>query len=681
MAEINFPSSAVDGTTFFHEDKVCVYHEASNTWECRAVSTETPTPPSNIYTTDVLVPDGLRENIRTARVGVPPEVDNVRVIQTQYDANQALLKETILSAKNLARNSDLLDFTQNTAVQGYWVHTIDEGGAPGEAEFYAYDENGFNTTEFKDIRLIKFNDNGLAANPGTENVLETSRVGDYLIMQELNQNHFGMYVVTGITTYNTEGVIYREFGVKLYRGARAFGDCEYSAHCSVRVIRPSYVVVQDDQPFASDRGVLWYRESDDILSISNYGDGFTGIGPQWTEINGSTGGGGGGVSVGENPPADPTEGALWFDTARLELYVYYVEGQDGSWVPTSPLGARVSAGEILQQQILGRVDAIEGDYLPTTGGVITGNLAVAGSLSNQGGIMMTAPKDKGFYVYDTQAGAVFSAYGDKFGSGVQYFGGITQPNHITTKDYTDSNYVGLSGDNVVENGWKIKSGDQTFFHVEGGQSRIYYLQDPNDDRHPVPRGYADNRYVNLDQSNDVTTSFRIKAGGNTLISAGGNELGLYHVKDPTTGNPEWAATKGYVDGEIAKIGSGGGGGSFQTKYDGNRFCLGQSVLLNTSVGSGQVAFYGSAQFGETVPANVRYIGLNIDEFNWDSFIGSGIIRVRNGANDAGFYQVYHKTENAGRNMLLHVSPVWTSNTQVLEGDTGTPCYFQGVFFE
>ena len=37
----------------------------------------------------------------------------------------------------------------------------------------------------------------------------------------------------------------------------------------------------------SYRGALWYRESDDVLSISNYETGYAGgIGPQWTEING-----------------------------------------------------------------------------------------------------------------------------------------------------------------------------------------------------------------------------------------------------------------------------------------------------------------------------------------------------------------------------------------------------------
>ena len=62
------------------------------------------------------------------------------------------------------------------------------------------------------------------------------------------------------------------------------------------------------------------------------------------------------VEVGPVPPADPSEGGLWYDSTRLELFVYYIDSDDnGGWVPCSPLGARVEAGEILQQEILQRV--------------------------------------------------------------------------------------------------------------------------------------------------------------------------------------------------------------------------------------------------------------------------------------------------------------------------------------
>ena len=515
------------------------YNAAEDRWEMEVISINTDN--EFIDTQHVLLINPTQDPLQEAQDFTAPYADPLPSITTQYDANQALLQETVLSAKNTARVGDLLDFTQNTAVQGYWVHTQDEGGAPQEAEFYAYDEDGNNTTQFADIRLIKFNDNGLAANPGTENVLATARVGDQLVMQELGQNHFGQYIIETITTYNTDDVIYREFGVKVYKqGQRAFGDVNYLAHCAVRVMRPEVVIVQDDQPVVSDRGVLWYRESDDHLFISNYADGYIGQGAQWTDLTAS-GGGGDGVHVGELPPAEE-EGALWFDTSRLELYVYYVEGEDGGWLPSSPLGARVSAGEILQQQILSRVDSIETDY------------------------------------------------------------------------------------------------------------------------------------VGINNSNDVTTSFRIKADGKTLISTSGNELGLYHVKDPTNGNDEWAATKGYVDSKI-----GGGGGSFQDKYDGNRECVANATSV-TTLSSGQVMFLNNQLVSTTQPALVEAIGLPLDEFNWASCIKSGVIKVTNGIYEAGYYQVYKTKETNGRNMLVYVTSLWFDVDQSLQAG-GTPCYFQGVFFE
>ena len=58
-----------------------------------------------------------------------------------------------------------------------------------------------------------------------------------------------------------------------------------------------------------------------------------------------------------------------------------MEGEDGSWLPTSPLGARVSAGEAKQLELEGRIQqgeqkqalivqnisAIQSSYLPLAG--------------------------------------------------------------------------------------------------------------------------------------------------------------------------------------------------------------------------------------------------------------------------------------------------------------------------
>ena len=307
-------------------------------------------PENDIYTTDVYVPEGLRDSIELDRVGVPLSLAPTQQIQTQYDANQALLKEVVLSAKNTARTVDLFDFSQNTVVQGYWTHVIDEGGAPDVSEFYAYDQSGANTIQFLDIKTIKFNDTGVPGSPNDDNILAAARIGDYLVIQSTQDNHFGAYVITGLNLYNTNGVIIRELIVKVFEGTRAFGDVEYGDNCSVRVLRPRSVVCQEEEPDVAHRGILWYRESDDILSISNYPTGMLGAeGPQWTEINGGGG-----------------------DTSDLENRVSAGEAKQ------IELDGRVSQGEQRQELILLNIGAIQTSYLPLAGGSMTGDIAMNG---------------------------------------------------------------------------------------------------------------------------------------------------------------------------------------------------------------------------------------------------------------------------------------------------------------
>lgn len=611
---IPFPGGAQDGDVFFHNQHVCVYHADINTWECQSVANINDDT-FFVTTQQVLTVNNLKEEIRNNRVSIPIEIQDTKaVIQTQYDANQALLQETILSAKNTARNADLLDFTQNTAVQGYWVHTQDEGGndVPDEAEFFAFDEDGNNTTRFADIRLIKFNDSGIAANPGTENILESARIGDQLVIQELGENHFGMYIIETITTYNANGVIYREFGVKVYKkGERAYGDVGYMAHCSVRVMRPEVVIVQDDQPVVSSRGVLWYREADDHLFISNYSDGFTGVGPQWTDLT-AGGGGGADVHVGELPPAEE-EGALWFDTTRLELYVYYVEGEDGGWLPSSPLGARVSAGEALQQQILTRVNG-----------------------------------------HDSALNDLYSNQAD--------FLRVQTSNDVTTS-------------------FRIKSGGNTLISTSGNKLGLYNLSEPTNSTHAVNLGYADTNYLSLPNGgtiNNLTvvdresgTAFKVKKSGvdHVKIEAGGKIFCNYNMElddDDTT-----VPNKGWVKSRLPKFTDAEYGSNFLCKYG----------ISTTPVNSGEVMFLGAQLNSITQPSSLRCIAFSESGFNWDACLKSGVVKVNVGANNAGYYQAYNLKVNSGRNVLLYVKPIEFDDSKVLEEDTGTPVYFQGVFFE
>ena len=185
--------------------------------------------------------------------------------------------------------------------------------------------------------------------------------------------------------------------------------------------------------------------------------------------------------------------------------------------------------------------------------------------------------------------------------------------------------------------------------------------------------YVDANTLQPDKANDITTGFRIKCDNQTFLSASGGELGLYHLKEPT--GDGHAATKGYVDTKLAE----GGGGSFQTKYDGNRLCVG-NALSTTTLSNGEVMYLNDQLTSTTNPADVVAIGLPLNEINWESCTKSGVIKVKNGADEAGYYQVFKTKENAGRNMLVYVKPLWTDSSQSLQ-EGGTPCYFQGVFFE
>ena len=59
-----------------------------------------------------------------------------------------------------------------------------------------------------------------------------------------------------------------------------------------------------------------------------------------------------GTILSDDAPEDATDGAYWFDTNRLELFIYY---QD-AWITTTPLGARIDEGEAIQRAIIEQVN-------------------------------------------------------------------------------------------------------------------------------------------------------------------------------------------------------------------------------------------------------------------------------------------------------------------------------------
>ena len=93
MAQIPFPGSAVDGSTFFHEDTVCVYHAVSNTWECRAISTNTPQPANqNVYmTTSRVYTLADKRTEWQAKLGTGGISFALPTVRTQEEVNDAIL--------------------------------------------------------------------------------------------------------------------------------------------------------------------------------------------------------------------------------------------------------------------------------------------------------------------------------------------------------------------------------------------------------------------------------------------------------------------------------------------------------------------------------------------------------------------------------------------------------------
>jgi hypothetical protein len=88
-----------------------------------------------------------------------------------------------------------------------------------------------------------------------------------------------------------------------------------------------------------------------------------------------------GTIASDTPPENPKEGASWYDTVRLELFIFTSD----SWLPSSPLGARVSHTEEVQTQIIKQLETgldeqsvIKSDVLgclKLTGGQMTGDLS------------------------------------------------------------------------------------------------------------------------------------------------------------------------------------------------------------------------------------------------------------------------------------------------------------------
>ena len=230
---------------------------------------------------------------------------------------------------------------------------------------------------------------------------------------------------------------------------------------------------------------------------------------------------------------------------------------DAALIVQSDLLARVESGEIVQTGVLDSLTTLQHKVEALEGTVIDGKW-YAESRSN--------PREGGF---DITSGGLQSM-GDWSADFLRVHKTDSTGKAFTFAEVSTGDYIriGAPGSTVVYKINEVVSGslDWQAFGVELANSTGTPIPDLTYDFEFLPSfdpsAYATIQYVDAQDDldvklaavNDVSTGFRIKSDGNTLIStATAGELGLYHIKDPSDGNAEWAATKGYVDDNFINI--------------------------------------------------------------------------------------------------------------------------------
>ena len=297
--------------------------------------------------------------------------------------------------------------------------------------------------------------------------------------------------------------------------------------CEIKFTKPRpCICTQNSEPIVDDDGYLWYNEINKTLYVSDWDDlqGPNGD-ATWIPVGTAGDGGGGGVHVGENPPSGASVGDEWFCTKPDDLSLYVlvekVEGGDDTWAAASPPvnldGIAGDVANIDQTLMQTRADLFQTDNdLKEVELEITGlkegvdhnsreltqlrsrvgdtEFALEGKINNTGNNKVTSETDKEWRIQGEKK--TFIKVNDTNQTiGIFNLQGATEDHHAISRGWVKEHTVQLKGNNKVESGWKVQSGDKTHLHVESGTTRIYYLQDPSHPQHPVNLQYADANYA------------------------------------------------------------------------------------------------------------------------------------------------------------------------------------------
>ena len=266
-----------------------------------------------------------------------------------------------------------------------------------------------------------------------------------------------------------------------------------------------------------------------------------------------------GTVVGETPPADAEEGATWYDTARLELFVF----ASNAWLPCSPLGARVEQGEAVQAQILSQINVSleEQEALRNKIGELDSKKM---GLSGNHNVIDTT--------WRVKSGPNLVMSGSTEGSLKIY--NLAEPtfgHHAATMTYVDNSIeAGIAGGNFAK-----KDGSNTWTGIQT-MSKTTYFQNAVVHNGKSSETIAEIRGDHEDETKQLWWKIRGTNRVSWICYPGQENVGykkcmemewdaeadrplvkLDYLQEPTGGRH--AATKSYVDAEVAKAGGSSDG--------------------------------------------------------------------------------------------------------------------------
>lgn len=583
-----------------------------------------------IYDADVLLTKGFDPNLALA---VPAAIDNQAQFnnwvheQLDNESNVEGLQLQIDRNRNFSINTDTnLNILQNTASSGVWVN---EAGTPPDAQrFFMAKDNGDRTNAFPLVTTITVNYVG-----GGDFLFDRyTEVGDIILVQDTDGRGFGSYLVEDYTEVNKDdpelSARYIIYDVSPFGEQDAYGEIADGNFAQIRIIHPRF-------PTDEEVEALYVKKAGDTVTGE-----LTFVGDQSLSFQGST----------------TQEITAFDDDSDGDRLTMQLRG-DTSFAVTGRTGANLVT--------------IESD-----GSEVRFNapIYVEPTANFANNVELSLDVNKRFRAKEKGSGqTIFEILGTKE-KGVIYNGVTSTNNHITTKKFTDDTYLNKTQDDTI-NGkilsfkrleeagfWNyIRFETPTAWHSSNSNhGAIIQIGTTNSFKQQLKiQGRSNKDLFKIYDDGQAQATFYGNLNATNAIKVGGNEV----------------ATKEYVDSQI------GGETGPDFSFDGNRTCVGIGTG-STFLNPGECIFLND-QLASTIDANeLRAIGLPEEgEMDWDKCSRTGIIRIKNGSTLVGYFQVWDLAGSAGRQKHLKGKMLQVENKALPSFTTGTPLYFNGVFFK